>query len=235
MLTLPETIERDFMVFRKRTLDAVAHLADTALLRPLLRQDDENNPDLLAMLALLGISAAAILNQDVLRQRLRTIARRLTAEKQAEFIRLLGRHVPLPGGAISETWITQQAEAITKSVEGWLAAATVIVAETPGPIAEVRSVVAATAEKAAARNALAASAAVLSLNASLVQQMAIVEGLTHYKWSTEHDSKVRSNHRHLDGSIQEWATPPAGGGTKPGDTGHPGSGHQCRCKASPIV
>lgn len=50
-----------------------------------------------------------------------------------------------------------------------------------------------------------------------------------YKWSTSADERVRSNHGSLDGSIQLWTTPPTGGGTLPGETGHPGSGIQCRC------
>lgn len=52
-----------------------------------------------------------------------------------------------------------------------------------------------------------------------------------YKWSTSADERVRSNHGGLDGTTQTWGSPPTGGGTAPGETGHPGTGIQCRCVA----
>jgi hypothetical protein len=235
MLTLPETIERDYMVFTRRTMDAVAHLADTALLRPVLRTDADDHPDLLELLALLGISMTAVLNQAALRKRLRTVASRLTAEKQAELVRLLGRWVPRPGGTVTEAWIEEQANAITFAVEGWLAEASTIVEETPGSLQEIRAAVAEAGRQAAARAALAASAALLGLNALLAEEGAVGAGLTHYKWVTQGDADVRSHHAKLDGTIQAWASPPTGGACSETYPGHPGTCDNCRCIAQPIV
>lgn len=52
-------------------------------------------------------------------------------------------------------------------------------------------------------------------------------GLTHYMWSTSQDSRVRDEHRPLDGKIFTWDDPPPGG--------HPGEAIQCRCVALPML
>jgi uncharacterized protein with gpF-like domain len=79
-----------------------------------------------------------------------------------------------------------------------------------------------------------ASSAILQLNSQLIQEIAEGAGSSHYRWQTEGDDRVRPNHEELDGTIQSWEKPPLGGGTKPGDYGHAGSGYGCRCLAIPL-
>jgi SPP1 gp7 family putative phage head morphogenesis protein len=62
-------------------------------------------------------------------------------------------------------------------------------------------------------------------------------GITHYRWRTVRDLKVRPGHRALEGSVQSWAEPPV---TNPntGKRAHPGFDthyYACRCSASPVI
>jgi SPP1 gp7 family putative phage head morphogenesis protein len=62
-------------------------------------------------------------------------------------------------------------------------------------------------------------------------------GITHYRWRTVRDLKVRPGHRALEGTVQSWAEPPV---TNPstGTRAHPGFDthyYACRCSASPII
>ena len=57
------------------------------------------------------------------------------------------------------------------------------------------------------------------------QQQAGVES---YIWSTSKDSRVRPTHRHNDGLIFRWDSPPS-------QTGPPGWDVQCRCVALPLI
>lgn len=58
-------------------------------------------------------------------------------------------------------------------------------------------------------------------------------GVTEYIWDTSGDSRVRPDHRALDGSTQRWDDPPV---TNPeGDRNHPGEDYQCRCIAIPVL
>lgn len=62
-------------------------------------------------------------------------------------------------------------------------------------------------------------------------------GITHYRWRTAGDVKVRPGHRALDGSVQAWNDPPV---TNPqtGKKAHPGFDTHyfaCRCQAIPII
>lgn len=60
-------------------------------------------------------------------------------------------------------------------------------------------------------------------------------GIRGYVWTTAHDNRVRDNHEELDGTAVDWDDPPEGGGTDNLETGHPGSGINCRCQAIPDV
>lgn len=53
-------------------------------------------------------------------------------------------------------------------------------------------------------------------------------GITHYRWSTSRDERVRPTHVVKEGRMFAWAKPPA-------DTGHPGDDIMCRCAAAPII
>jgi hypothetical protein len=241
---LPVELEREYGVFRNRILRGTFDLASRALARKdtlnKLRQDaeDEVSPDLEALLALLGISMVTLLNQDKLKQRLRTFAKRLSAQKQAELSQLLGKVVLPPSPRTLERWVEDQAKAITVSVETWLASANEQVAaglREGQSIEQVRAALEKSANQAGLLGAAAASASILALNSQVVSEVAQEAGSTAYRWVTENDSRVRENHRPLHNTIQLWASPPEGGGTKPEDYGHPGSGWGCRCISVPLA
>lgn len=52
-------------------------------------------------------------------------------------------------------------------------------------------------------------------------------GITHYRWSTSHDERVRSSHRLRDGQIFAWDSPPP--------DGHAGQPIRCRCVSLPYM
>lgn len=58
-------------------------------------------------------------------------------------------------------------------------------------------------------------------------------GITHYKWETSRDERVRPEHRALDGKIFAWNSPPVS--SKSGERFHPRQGYRCRCDAIPVV
>ncbi len=58
-------------------------------------------------------------------------------------------------------------------------------------------------------------------------------GITHYRWETSRDERVRSEHRALNGKIFAWAQPPIS--TKSGGRFHPRQGINCRCDAIPLI
>lgn len=58
-------------------------------------------------------------------------------------------------------------------------------------------------------------------------------GLHKYKWSTSHDERVRERHKHLNGKVFDWSTPPIV--DDKGNRAHPGEDFNCRCIAIPIM
>jgi SPP1 gp7 family putative phage head morphogenesis protein len=58
-------------------------------------------------------------------------------------------------------------------------------------------------------------------------------GFPRYRWETQHDSKVRSDHQLLDGGIFDWANPPLVNSAT-GAHAHPGQDNNCRCVAIPL-
>lgn len=53
-------------------------------------------------------------------------------------------------------------------------------------------------------------------------------GITHYRWSTSGDERVRDTHIENDGKIFAYDDPPD-------ETGHPGHDINCRCVAIPVL
>jgi len=59
-------------------------------------------------------------------------------------------------------------------------------------------------------------------------------GITKYRWSSSHDSRVRKEHAELDGKIFEWDNPPIT--NEKGDRNNPGEDFgPCRCVAIGII
>lgn len=66
-----------------------------------------------------------------------------------------------------------------------------------------------------------------NLNSELSQHRQTKNGITHYKWSTSMDERVRPTHVAKEGKIFAWAEPPP-------DTGHAGRDYRCRCVPQPL-
>ena len=66
-------------------------------------------------------------------------------------------------------------------------------------------------------------------NGRLSQLRQAALGVVEYHWRTSQDERVRSEHRLLDGTIQEWANAPVTvrSGKRAGETNHPGQDIQC--------
>lgn len=62
---------------------------------------------------------------------------------------------------------------------------------------------------------------------SFTQARAGQLGSTHYRWRTARDSRVRKEHKKLEGKIFAWASPPITGSK--GERSHPGAIYRCRC------
>ena len=76
------------------------------------------------------------------------------------------------------------------------------------------------------RAVLIASDQVGKLNGRLMRYEQQRAGITHYRWETMQDSRVRPSHRERQGEIFSWEEPPA--------DGHPGEAIRCRCVADPV-
>ena len=71
------------------------------------------------------------------------------------------------------------------------------------------------------------------LNSKITQHQQKACGVRRYKWSDSGDSRVRRDHRRLNGKIFSWDDPPVID-TRTGRRGHPGDDYQCRCVAIPV-
>ncbi|MEX3859648.1 phage minor head protein [Paraburkholderia sp. BR10923] len=65
-------------------------------------------------------------------------------------------------------------------------------------------------------------------NAAITQVRQQDLGITHYRWSTSLDERVRQSHADNEGQVFAWDDPPA-------ETGHPGHDVNCRCVAIPLL
>lgn len=75
--------------------------------------------------------------------------------------------------------------------------------------------------KFVARNEMA------TLSGVLDEHNQTTNGVTHYRWVTSLDERVRESHQPLHGQVFDWNYPP--------DVGHPGHDFNCRCIADPII
>lgn len=73
-----------------------------------------------------------------------------------------------------------------------------------------------------------------SLLTAKLNEMRLREvGITHYKWSTSHDERVRDTHKDLDGRIFSFDDPPIV--DKKGTRQNAGEPYGCRCRAIGVV
>lgn len=82
---------------------------------------------------------------------------------------------------------------------------------------------------------------VATLNSQITQAQQRDAGVTHYKWSTSRDSRVRECHEDFDGKIFSWDDPPeiwyntkSKGRVFTGRRCHPGEDYCCRCVPIPV-
>jgi SPP1 gp7 family putative phage head morphogenesis protein len=85
-----------------------------------------------------------------------------------------------------------------------------------------------------ARANLIARDQVLKLNNGVTQARHVAAGVTEYVWRTSKDERVRSRHKTLEGTRQQYDTPPVVD-LRTGRRAHPGFDYQCRCTAEPII
>lgn len=69
------------------------------------------------------------------------------------------------------------------------------------------------------------------LNGAIQRAQQLDAGITHYKWCTCGDERVRNSHKALEGKVFEWGNPPENGD---GRKCEPGEDYNCRCIGSPV-
>lgn len=72
------------------------------------------------------------------------------------------------------------------------------------------------------------------LNGRITQGLQSAAGVTHYRWRTSRDQRVRASHRAVADQLWTWATGAPGVGFY-GESGHPGQCGRCRCTAEAVV
>lgn len=77
------------------------------------------------------------------------------------------------------------------------------------------------------RAVLIGSDQVGKLNGRLMEYWQRSAGITHYRWQTMMDDRVRPAHADRQGLVFAWDNPP--------DDGHPGMAIRCRCVADPVI
>ena len=77
------------------------------------------------------------------------------------------------------------------------------------------------------RAVLIGSDQVGKLNGRLMEYWQRSAGITHYRWQTMMDDRVRPAHADRQGLIFSWDKPPS--------DGHPGMAIRCRCVADPVI
>ena len=77
------------------------------------------------------------------------------------------------------------------------------------------------------RSVLIGSDQVGKLNGRLMEYWQRSAGITHYRWQTMMDDRVRPLHADRQGLVFSWDKPPS--------DGHPGMAIRCRCVADPVI
>jgi SPP1 gp7 family putative phage head morphogenesis protein len=82
------------------------------------------------------------------------------------------------------------------------------------------------------RARLIARTEISTISSVIVQARATHIGAESYYWRTSSDSDVRESHKHMNGKIIRWDTPPE---VDPGKFYHAGQFCNCRCYPEPII
>ena len=231
-VTLPVRTEMEFMLDQRRLMRHLQWFTISNIGK--FTSDRQDSPGLEQFLQM---NAGEILNERKLRVRLRHLATTLSEQKLRELRALLGRAVSAPAPGLIDAWIDSQVIAIQASAQQWLATSTAKIATSQAaavPLTTLVGELSAMSSALSVRAEQRASFAVLQLNSQIIEEVAKGAGSSHYRWITELDSRVRVNHQPLHDTIQSWDAPPSGGGTRPGDIGHAGSGYGCRCVPKPL-
>ena len=75
---------------------------------------------------------------------------------------------------------------------------------------------------------------IAKLNGKITEAAQVSAGLTRYRWRSSNDQRTRPDHLALDGTIQEWSSPPIVD-QKTGRREHPGGDFSCRCVALAVL
>jgi SPP1 gp7 family putative phage head morphogenesis protein len=97
---------------------------------------------------------------------------------------------------------------------------------------EIKNDILATGQVTESRAKLIARTEIARTAAGLTMARAQYVGSTHYIWRTSGDSDVRSSHKHMNGAVVPWATPPL---LEDGTRTHAGMIFNCRCFPEPII
>ena len=249
-MDLPVVLERKYGLMNRRLFAGVHEVGLAAVNYAWTKRQDQSETDLesesengagtaalLAAMAALGITLDTLLDETQLRNALRRVAKSNDQNVKRQLAGALGRPVNFNASAEINAWVDSQVERIQKLVNVWYDDVVVAI-ESPPQDMDFEKMTMALVEKKtkAERNAfLGAATGLLLLNASLVTANAVSQGLESYIWRTEGDERVREHHVELEGTVQNFASPPPGGGTSDGDIGNPGEGINCRCVAEIII
>lgn len=230
-VTIPVRLELEYMLQQRHLVRDLAWFTVASMSKLDERQDSDE------LLAWLGLSAPQVLDEKQLRKRLRQIGQRITHEKVQELAALLGHPVLPPAPGLTSRWVDDQVLAIQTTIENWLVAVNETVRRSRlagAPMSALTVSLRELQQQIAGAAERKASAAVLQLNAQIIEETARGAGSSHYRWETEQDERVRAWHASKRGHVYAWNDAPLGGGSHADDYGHPGSGYGCRCIPVPI-
>lgn len=235
----PDAIGLRYAAAVKRFLRAVQQ-ETRAVVWPMLEQLNlrQDSPAVIdAGMALLFRRIFELLRTMRVEETITTIALQTNAHTRKELSRVIG--IPLadvlPMGTI-ESFVRENVAKITQLATSQLDRVQnlVSVASVQGlRVEELRDKIVEDFGVSESYGALLARDQTLKLNGKITQERQTQAGILRYRWSSSNDARVRPEHKALDGTIQEWASPPVT--SSDGRRNAPGGDYQCRCVAVPIV